>query len=268
MSVPAPARARRCPSRLAYDRCGRGEPLVLLHPLGADRAVWRPLLELLGARRELLCVDLPGFGESPPLPKDPPPTPRRLALAVAELLAQLSLEGGRAHVAGNSLGGWVALELAAAGHAASVTAIAPAGLWTRPLAPKPQLARSLARAAGSLLEPAMASGALRRLALASVVAHPERVPAEQAAALVRAYARAPGFVEVNRAMRAGTFAELAAIRVPVTLVWPQRDRLIARPRRLPGNVRETVLADCGHVPMWDDPPAVARALLAGSASRR
>ncbi len=54
--------------------------------------------------------------------------------------------GGPHHVAGNSLGGWVALELAAAGHARSVTAIAPAGLWPEPLAPKRGTARSLAKA--------------------------------------------------------------------------------------------------------------------------
>jgi pimeloyl-ACP methyl ester carboxylesterase len=267
MSTPAPVGDRRRFARLAYDRCGAGEPLVLLHPLGADRAVWRPVLDALAAERDVIAVDLPGFGCSPPLPEEPPPTPRRLALAVAELLAELELDEGRAHVAGNSLGGWVALELAFAGHAASVTAIAPAGLWPRPLLPKPALARTLARALSPVLGPAMACGPLRRVALASVVAHPERVPAQQAAALLRAYASASGFAAVNRAMRAGTFGALSQVDVPVTLLWPQHDRLIARPARLPAGVRQQPLAGCGHIPMWDDPDAVARALLAGSAAR-
>jgi pimeloyl-ACP methyl ester carboxylesterase len=65
-------------------------------------------------------------------------------------------------------------------------------------------------------------------------------------------------------MRASTFSGLAEIPVPVTLVWPEHDRLIVRPRHVPENVVEADLAGCGHVPMWDDPAAVAQALLAGS----
>jgi pimeloyl-ACP methyl ester carboxylesterase len=65
-------------------------------------------------------------------------------------------------------------------------------------------------------------------------------------------------------MRAGTFRGLDRISVPVTLVWPEYDRLVARPRSLPPSVRNLELPDCGHLPTWDDPPAVAAALLAGS----
>ena len=127
---------------IAYDRSGEGPALVLLHPLGADRRVWDPVIEQLASQREVIAVDLPGFGESPALAGTP--TPAALAGAVSEQLAELGV--GRAHVAGNSLGGWVALELALAGHARSVTAIAPAGLWPEPLVPKRALARTVARA--------------------------------------------------------------------------------------------------------------------------
>jgi pimeloyl-ACP methyl ester carboxylesterase len=250
--------------RLAYDRVGRGEPLVLLHPLGADRHVWRPIVPLLVDHRDVVNVDLPGFGGSPPLPDGATPHPRRLAAEVAGLLGRLGFDRGRAHLAGNSLGGWVALELALAGHAASVTAIAPAGLWPRPLAPKPQLARSLARIARPALPRALRSATVRRLALGSAVASPERVPPEQAADLLRAYAQAPGFTAVNRAMRAGTFARLSEIAVPVTLAWPDRDRLVARTPSCPPGVHEVTLHGCGHIPMWDDPRAVADLLLSGS----
>jgi pimeloyl-ACP methyl ester carboxylesterase len=254
-------------SDLAYDRRGHGPPLVLLHPLGADRRVWRPVLDALAAERDVLAFDLPGFGASPSLPAGAAPTPAALARALGGLLAELGLAGGRAHLAGNSLGGWVALEAALAGDAASVTAIAPAGLWSRPLAPKPEIARRAARAARPLLAAALRIGPVRRAALLGVVAHPERVPARDAAALVRAYAEAPGFSAVNRAMRAQTFTRLADVGVPVTLVWPEHDRLVRRPRAVPAAVRQVALADCGHVPMWDAPAAVAQALLAGSARR-
>ena len=166
-------------------------------------------------------------------------------------------------MAGNSLGGWVALELAAAGHTRSVTAIAPAGLWPEPLAPKRGTARGLAKAIGPALPALVRSAAGRRLALASTVAHAERVPPDAALRLVRAYAGAPGFEAVNRAMRAGRFTRLEHIRVPVTLAWPEHDRLVARPAHLPPNVRSVPLAGAGHVPMWDAPEAVGDLLLAG-----
>jgi pimeloyl-ACP methyl ester carboxylesterase len=104
----------------------------------------------------------------------------------------------------------------------------------------------------------------RALALAGTVAHPERVPPAAAAHLVRAYATAPGFDAVNDAMRAGRFVHLAELRVPVTLAWPEHDRLVGRPRALPPTVRSVTLRGCGHLPTWDDPAQVAELLLAGS----
>jgi pimeloyl-ACP methyl ester carboxylesterase len=108
------------------------------------------------------------------------------------------------------------------------------------------------------------SAAGRRLALASTVARAERVPPEAALRLVQAYADAPGFEEVNRAMRAGRFTRMEQIRVPVTLVWPEHDRLVARPAHLPPTVRSVVLPGAGHLPMWDAPEVVAKVLLQGS----
>jgi pimeloyl-ACP methyl ester carboxylesterase len=250
--------------RLAFNRTGVGEPLILLHPLGADRHVWSPVLELLAPHRDVLAVDLPGFGSSPPLAADQEAHPRRLAAEVSALLSDLGLAGGRAHVAGCSLGGWVALEMAARGDAASVTAIAPAGLWAQSLGDKPELARRIARLVGPVLGPAMRIDSVRRLALGRTVAHPERVPSEEAAALVRAYAAGRGFTAANRAMRAGRFEALDSIAVPVTLAWPEHDRLVARPRSTSPKIRQLDLEDCGHIPMWDDPRAVADALLCGS----
>jgi pimeloyl-ACP methyl ester carboxylesterase len=237
---------------IAYDRTGDGPPLVLLHPLGADRRVWDPIVGPLAAAHEVIAVDLPGFGQSTPLRVTP--TPRALAESVAALLGDLGVQ--RPHVVGNSLGGWVALELALAGGAERVTAIAPAGLWSAPLVPKPSLAHRLARALGPLIEPAAKTGRGRRLLLSGSVAYPDRIPGRQAAHLVRAYARAPGFIAVNDAMRAAIFTELAQIRCPVTLIWPDHDRIVQRPAQLPDNATSVTLPDAGHVPMWDAPAAL------------
>jgi pimeloyl-ACP methyl ester carboxylesterase len=175
---------------------------------------------------------------------------------------------GRPHVAGNSLGGWVALQMALEGAAASVTAIAPAGLWPRALPPKPSIARGVARAATPVLAAVLATEGGRRLALGATMAHPERVSRRDALRLVRAYAAAPGYDMVNAAMRAGRFEGLDRLRVPVTFGWPDRDRLVARPAHLPAAARNVVLRDCGHVPMWDSPGQVADLLLAGSGEWR
>ncbi len=75
-----PVMTRPTPATLAHHRAGQGSPLVLLHPLGADRHVWDAVMPFLATRRELIAIDLPGFGESPAL-DGPLPTPRALAAA-------------------------------------------------------------------------------------------------------------------------------------------------------------------------------------------
>ncbi len=250
-------------------RGGRGgggpltETLVLLHTLGTDHRMWDPVVERLNSERRVLALDLPGHGSEPPLADSSPPA---LAAAIADRLARQGIE--RPHVAGNSLGGWVALELAAAGRAASVTAIAPAGLWREPLVPKRSRVRAVARALLPVLGPPLRTERGRRIVLATNAAHPERIPPAAALNLVRAYATAPGFQAVNDAMRASRFTALGDIDVPVTLAWPEHDRLVRRPRSLPDGVRSVVLHDCGHLPTWDDPEQVARVVLEGSGGER
>lgn len=246
---------------LAHDVHGAGPALVLLHPLGADRRVWDPVVAQLSRHRQVVAVDLPGFGESPRLERTP--TPQALGDAVASFVRRLGLI--RPHVAGNSLGGWVALELALAGEARAVTAIAPAGLWAEALSPKRGTARKLAGAALPFVDRITTTSLGRRLLLAGIVARPEQVPASVAAHLVRAYATAPGFLATNDAMRARCFRGLERIRVPVTLVWPEHDRLVARPSRLPTAVANRTITGAGHIPMWDAPDEVARVLLDASA---
>jgi pimeloyl-ACP methyl ester carboxylesterase len=145
-----------------------------------------------------------------------------------------------------------------------VTAIAPAGLWPQPLLPRRSRARALARALRPVLPLVVHSARGRRAALSGSIAHPERVPPGAALQLVRAYADAPGFDAANAGMRAGRFTGMGRIHVPITLAWPDGDRLVARPRALPPGVREIVLRGCGHLPTWDDPDQVAAALLDGS----
>jgi Lysophospholipase len=63
---------------VAYERQGAGEPVVLLHGLGLNRRTWDAVVPLLTAEREVIAIDLPGFGQSPDwptrLPRDLPTT--------------------------------------------------------------------------------------------------------------------------------------------------------------------------------------------------
>src|ERR1051326_2073791 len=99
---------------LAVTRSGTGAPLVLLHGLGSSRRAWDPVLPALTTRFDVIAVDLPGFGDSAPLNERAigersEVSPAALAQSVADLLDDLGIS--LPHLAGNSLGGWVALEL-------------------------------------------------------------------------------------------------------------------------------------------------------------
>ncbi len=237
---------------------------MLLHALGGSLRSWDPVVGLLDQRREVIAIDMPGFGASPPVPDDVVPTPAALAAAVADTLRAIGVP--RPHVAGNSLGAWVALELARAGGARSVTAIAPAGFWGAPLRSRGTVnAQSISHALRPLLVVAARSARMRRAMLGAIVAHPERLTPADAARFIDDYARSPGYVAVNREMRGSHFTAAEQITVPVTVAWCELDRLVP-PRAVPGlRAHAVTLRGCGHVPMTDDPQAVAEVLALGSA---
>jgi pimeloyl-ACP methyl ester carboxylesterase len=240
------------------ERRGDGPPAILLHGIGGELCVWEPVIEPLSNGLEVIAADLPGFGHSAPLPAHLSPTPQALARIVAELMDELGLES--AHLAGNSLGAWVALELAKGPRARSVTALCPAGLWGAPLRAAGPPARgrthAFARSARWLLPLLTMSRRVRRLALTHVVAHPDRVPRRAARRMISSYARATAYEATRAAMLTSAFEQPDRIRVPLTVGFGEFDRLI-RPVRLsvPG-ARTVLLPDCGHIPMWDDPELV------------
>ena len=252
--------------RLHHIRAGTGEPIILLHPLGAELVVWEPVVDRLAAEREVIALDMPGFGRSAPLAGGASPTPQALAAAVGRFLDGIGIV--TAHVVGNSLGGWVALELAKAGRARSVAALCSAGFWSRPLGPRRD---SGTRALGRALLPALAALARtrrgRRALLRGTVGHPERVPAAAAARLVRAYLTAPGFEAANAAMRGAVFSGAERIAVNVTLAWGELDHRVRPPRATPSGWRTELLRGCGHIPTWDSPDQVASLVLRASAER-
>jgi pimeloyl-ACP methyl ester carboxylesterase len=259
--------------QLNYHRSGHGEPLVLIHGIGSRWQMWEPVLERLRAERDVIAIDLPGFGGSPMPPPGTPAGPESLTTLVQEFLEELDVQ--RPHVAGNSLGGLVALELARRGAVRSANGISPAGFANRPetmmargsLRLMIRLARWMAPRANGILRTPTA----RRLALGQVVARPERIPPAHAADDLRALAGAPWFDLTLPTLRANHFGDGPEIAVPVTIAWGDKDRLLLprqaqRAARLIPGARIVPLPGCGHVPTFDDPELVARVVLEGSAS--
>jgi pimeloyl-ACP methyl ester carboxylesterase len=256
---------------LVYTRAGSGPPLVLFHGIGHRRQAWDAVLDRLTPQRDVIAVDLPGHGESPPLELAGRPPADVLAESVTGLFDELGLD--RPHIGGNSLGGYIALAAAQRGRAASVTALSPAGFWRshRELgyvkgvfASMQFLAPRLQRAAPRLVR----STAGRAVMYSTIVAHPSRMSPEQALGDAAAFLAARPAMDAILAAAAPFTGEIPA-DVPVTIGWGSRDRLlspheavVAR-QRVP-HARFIRLPGCGHVPMTDDPALVARVLLLGS----
>ena len=259
---------------LAYDRVGSGPPLVLLHGLGHRRQAWNPVAGLLRSRRELIMPDLPGHGESPPLQLNGRPPVQAMAEDVIAFFGELGLD--RPHVAGNSLGGALALITGSQGRAATVTGLSPAGFWANRWHYRYAKATfKIMEVAGAALQrpaPRLAQHpAGRAFMFASVVARPSRLSPEQAAGDAQAFMTARD--TVNAVLDTPLwFTTAIPDQVPVTIAWGTKDRLLlpsqaaVAQRQLP-HARHLPLPGCGHVPMTDDPALVAQVLLDGSTLR-
>jgi pimeloyl-ACP methyl ester carboxylesterase len=251
---------------IAHERAGAGEPLLLLHGTGGSRRHWAPVQSTLVGHHELIAVDLPGHGDSDP-PPDGDHTPLGYAAVLARFLDQLGIDA--AHIAGDSVGGWTALEMAKLGRARSVVAIAPAGLWARhdPWRCSLRLCGMyrLGRLMAPLTERALRSEAGRTRLLRGTVAKPLNLSPHEARDLIETYNRTATFTKHLAQTRRARFRNGTSIRVPVTVAWGDDERLIpAKARRqheLPPHTKTVTLYGCGHVPFWDDPEQVAHAIL-------
>jgi pimeloyl-ACP methyl ester carboxylesterase len=258
---------------LNHQREGSGEPLVLIHGIGSRWQMWEPVLDRLTPHREVIAIDLPGFGGSPMPPADTPAGPKSLTTLVDEFLVEIGLD--TPHVAGNSLGGLIALELARRGKVRTAHALSPAGFANRResviarglLWSGVRAARRLSSRADALMRPRVG----RILAVGQYVAHPTYVTSAEAAASLRALADAPWFDATLPTINEGHFGDGAGIKVPVTISWGDRDRVLA-PRQLwraaasIPQARIVPLPGCGHLPTYDDPELVARIMLEASST--
>jgi 3-oxoadipate enol-lactonase len=213
---------------IAIDETGDGPPLVLLHGVGANRAVWRHVTPALAADRRVIAPDLPGFGGSTPATSGFDLD--TAATALAEPLADHA--GGPFDLLGNSLGGAVALRLALARPdlVRRLVLAAPAGF-----APRRWPIRAAAGALGDRAvavrrivgAPVARVPAARRALLWGAIAEPQRLAAEDARMMLEA---SRGSTRIGAAVAAVLEADLRAdlgrLEVPLGVIWGWRDRII------------------------------------------
>jgi pimeloyl-ACP methyl ester carboxylesterase len=251
---------------LDLHRGGSGEPLVLLHGIGHTWRGWKPRLPLLEQRFDVLAPDLPGFGRSESLPAGVASTPEALADAVEGTMDDAGFE--TAHVSGNSLGGWIALELARRGRARACVAISPAGLLhgrERDLARSILLGLRWITRNAPPPEPLLRNTVGRTLFAGPTLGKPWRADPDDLIEQAKLLAEAPGFDPTLTETVDRQVAGLPEIRCPVLVLWGTRDVILV-PRQ--GRRFERLIPGCelrylkglGHVPMSDDPQLLANAI--------
>ena len=252
---------------LDHVRRGDGQPLLLIHGLGGSRRTWDPVLEGLAADREVVAVDLPGHGQTPPL--DGENSIDTLTDAVASFLDAEDLVG--VDVVGNSMGGRIVLELARRGEVGATVALDPGGFWEGweryffygTLAPSIRLVRALQPVMGHITGNAVG----RTLLLTQLSARPWALPGDVATEEMRSFADSPTFDELLRRLAFGPpQAGPATNEDPVVVGWGTKDR-ITLPRqagRALDRFPDATLYwfdGAGHYPHWDSPAEATELIL-------
>jgi pimeloyl-ACP methyl ester carboxylesterase len=252
-------------------REGSGEPLVLMHGILCSERVWRNVVPRLTDDFDVIVPNALGH-RGGPVPTSRPVTIDDVIDAAEHQLDELGLD--QAHLAGNSLGGWMGLELARRGRAKSVCALSPAGFWDEGWEEERERTFKILRTAirdvrrGRRIAPLLSRSArFRRWAMQNACLHGDRVTREgfldagddTFECLVGEEMLVPGF----------SLAPMDA-PCPVTIAWCAEDRLFPlavyeeRARQLIGGAEFLVLDEVGHVPMYDDPQLVADTIRAAT----
>lgn len=252
-------------------RGGSGSPLVCLHGITDTWRTWELILPELERHHEVLAPTQAGHAGGPVL--DSPVTAASLADAIERVMDDAGFV--TAHIAGNSLGGWVALQLAARGRARSVVALAPSGGWRPGQATERERydhfinMRQLTQAAAPHAEAIVANPEGRRRVTEFTSVRYEHIPADLLAHQIRGVAECDGLEPLlEYATREGYELDAEAISCPVRIVWGTEDRILGWPAAAV-RYREdwlpaadwVVLDGVGHCPQLDIPTETAQLIL-------
>lgn len=242
-------------------------PLLLLHGVTMSSAAWDEVVPMLSDRFDLIVPTAAGHRGGPKLQGSV--TIRTLTDITEELLDQRGLQS--VHVAGNSMGGWMAIELARRGRARSVCAFSPAGFWTvgesdkNAPAGKLRSLQKLSRATHFVAPVALRLPAIRRLAMRDIAQHADRMSARQAVESMRDLVECAAADDLLSTTE--QVAPLEARTCPITIAWSAADHIFpptvyaATARQRMPHAHFVVLQGVGHVPMIDDPGLCARIIV-------
>jgi pimeloyl-ACP methyl ester carboxylesterase len=240
-------------------------PLVLLHGITMSGNAWQDVVPLLSNHHEVFTPTALGHRGGPSV-KRRPATITDVVNAAERYLDERGLE--RPHLAGNSLGGFVAIELARRGRAATVCTFSPIGFWSAGFQPrafnKLQRGIALARRVRSILPFMYKSATVRRLILRDVAWHGDRLSADRALAMIDEGIDCAILADLCAAD--WQIARLDPVPCPITIAWGEKETLLpveahGKTERIPQASIRT-LPGVSHVPMIDDPGLVARTILA------
>ena len=247
--------------------------MVLIHGIGGSWRNWLPVLPALEREHEVLAVGLLGHHPERAFAEGVRPSVSALVDGVEREMDEAGWT--TAHLVGNSLGGWVALELAKRGRARSVVVLSPGGGYVQGSLSADLTAVRLtlehlmvsrlvlARAPALVARPR-----LRRMLFAGTFARPQNIDALEGLLLLRSFGGSSSFIPLLRSMKyGGPLRDLGDISAPVRIGWGTRDAVLPM-RFFSSRLREEIpgvdfveLPGLGHVPMVDDPSRVAELIL-------
>lgn len=238
-------------------------PIILIHGMGSASTAWQTVLPELSKNFRVVTVDLPGHGPTE-LPPGTDMGPKALASYVFETMDSLGIK--KAHIVGNSLGGWTALEMAAAkaDRVASVLGLAPAGLWLAPFTaryPGTAIARNLANTLKIVSPFGLKYEWGRKLGFGEISPQWKKYSYQLCLDATLALANSTGYYPAWDALLHRRFDSIISENVPVTIIFGDSDRTLPA-----SSCQEKTLApkhatwlnweSCGHAPMWDYPDRV------------
>ena len=243
-------------------------PVVLLHGFMGSPRTWDLVRPALDREYEVLAPGLPGHFGGPAL--DGPISDELMADAVERAMDEAGVE--TADLVGNSLGGWVALQLAARGRARSVVALAPAGGWVERPRNLFDLQREMhhqVRAMAAYADAIAATPEGRRRATALICENGAELPPELVADLIVAVAGCDAEPLLDYAMASDWSLDAERIQCPVRIIWGTADRLLPRPSAAARFRNEWLphadwveLEGVGHAPQLDAPLETAQLITA------
>lgn len=245
--------------------------MVCLHGFVDTWRTWEMVLPALEREHDVLALTLAGHAGGPPIPGE---ASERALVDAAE--AGMDAAGiDKAHLVGCSLGGYIALQLAARGRAETVVALAPAGGWApgdesfRETLAFFRTMQDMLRAAVPYADSILAAPEGRRRATEFVTVNYEHIPAAMLAHQMRGAASCKAAVPlIEYAEREGWDLDAARVTCPVRVVWGAEDQLLPWPAAA-ARFREqwlpaadwVVLDDVGHAVQMDVPLEAAQLIL-------